>query len=145
MAKRIIRIALDVLSLLILLGTVVFLTVYWKRLPDQVPTHYDARGQIDDWGGKGMLILEPIMMLALYVVFSLSKTLRFRSMGKEVRVPAPELMFPAFKLALLAGLSYMAVCTALARPLGVWFLPVFIGIVFLPLIVFAAIAPRILR
>ena len=145
MAKRIIRIALNALALLILLGTVIFLMVYWKRLPDQVPAHYDARGQIDDWGGKGMLILEPIMMLALYVVFSVSKTLRFRSMGKEVRVPAPELMFPAFKLVLLAGISYMAVCTALARPLGVWFLPVFIGAVFLPLIVFAAIAPRMLR
>ena len=92
-----------------------------------------------------MLILELIMMLALYVVFSVSKTLRFRSMGKEVRVPAPELLFPAFKLVMLAGVSYMVVCTALARPLGVWFLPVFIGAVFLPLIVFAAIAPRMLR
>ena len=145
MTKRIVRIVLNALSLLILLGTVLFLMVYWKRLPDQVPAHYNIRGQIDDWGGKGMLILEPIMMLALYVVFSVSKTLRFRSMGKEVRVPAPELMFPAFKLVLLAGISYMAVCTALARPLGVWFLPVFIGAVFLPLIVFAAIAPRMLR
>ncbi|MBQ9647671.1 MAG: DUF1648 domain-containing protein, partial [Oscillospiraceae bacterium] len=127
MTKRIVRIVLNALSLLILLGTVLFLMVYWKRLPDQVPAHYNARGQIDDWGGKGMLILEPIMMLALYVVFSLSKTLRFRSMGKEVRVPAPELLFPAFKLVMLAGFSYMVVCTALARPLGVWFLPVFIG------------------
>ena len=145
MVKRIARIALNALSLLVLLGTVIFLIVYWKRLPDQVPAHYNARGQIDNWGGKGMLILEPIMMLALYVVFSVSKTLLFRSMGKEVRVPALELLVPAFKLVMLAGVSYMVVCTALARPLGVWFLPVFIGAVFLPLIVFAAIAPRMLR
>ena len=142
MAKRIIRIVLEVLSLIVLLGTIMFLILYWRHLPDQVPAHYDARGQIDGWGGKGMLFFEPIMMLVLYVTLSLAKTIRFRSLKKEVRAPAPPLMLPAMKLVLLAGLGYMTVCTALARPLGAWFLPVFLTLEFVPLIAFTVYAAK---
>ena len=139
MAKRIIRIVLEVLSLLVLLGTIVFLMIYWKHIPDQVPTNYDGAGQISGWSGKKALLMQPLLMVVLYVTLSLAKTVRYRSLGRQVRLPAPLLFFPAMKLAMLSGLSYMAVCTALCRPLGVWFLPVFMAAIFLPMIVLFAI------
>ena len=134
MVKRIVRIALDVLSLLILLGTVIFLIVYWKHIPDMVPIHFDARGQIDGLGGKMSLLMLPVLAAALFVTLSFAKTVRYRSMGKQVYVPAPELMFPAMKLALTAGFSYMTICGALVRPLGIWFLPVFLILIFAPMV-----------
>ena len=142
MPKRIIHIVLDVLALLLLLGTIVFLIVSWTHIPDTVPTHFNAKGGIDGWGGKASLLMLPAVGVVLYVVLSLSKTLRFRSPGKEVRFSAPELMFPSLKLALSAGFAYMTVCGAKARPLGMWYMPVFLALIFLPIVVFAVLMLR---
>ena len=133
MAKRIIRIAAEVLSLLVLLGTVVFLTVYWKHIPDQVAAHFDGAGQIDSLSGKRSILWIPGAMLVLYVSLSLTKTMRIRSLGKEVRIPAP-LILSVMKLILLVGFSYMTICAALVRPLGAWFMPVFLTAAFAPMV-----------
>ena len=140
MANRIIRTAVEVLCLALLLGTVVFLIVFWKHIPDSVPNHFDSAGQIDGYAGKGTLILLPIFMAVLYAVLSFVKTMRFRSLGKEVRVPAPPLLFPMMKLTILAGFAYMTVCSALSRPLGAWYIPVFLVLVFAPMVAYAFIA-----
>ncbi|MBR3560612.1 MAG: DUF1648 domain-containing protein [Oscillospiraceae bacterium] len=133
MAKRIIRIALEVLSLLVLLGTASLLIAYWKQIPDQIPMHFDGAGQFDGLSGKRTILWVPAAMLVLYVSLSLTKTIRIRSLGKEVRIPAP-LVLPAMKLITLAGFSYMTACAALVRPLGVWFLPVFLTAEFAPMV-----------
>ena len=139
MTKRIIRIALDVLALLILIGTILFLIVYWKHIPDMIPTHYNAKGEIDGWGGKASLLLLPVLSAFLYIMLSFSKMIRFRFLRKEIRVLAPEFMFPLLKLVLTASFAYMTICGAAARPLGLWFLPVFLVLTLLPLIVFSVL------
>lgn len=145
MAKRIIRIVLEVLSLLILLGTIVFLVVYWKQIPEQVPTHFGFDGQATAWSGKGSVLLTPVLMAVLYVSLFFGKTMRFRSLGKETRVPVPELMFPIIKLPLLAGIAYITVCIALARPLVSWCLGVLFGLAFVPLCIYAIIIQAKMR
>ena len=140
MAKRIIRIAVEVLCLALLLGTVIFLIVFWKNIPDSVPNHFNGAGQIDSYAGKKTLLLLPIFMAVIYAVLSFAKTMRFRSLGKEVRVPTPPLMFPMMKLAVLAGFAYMTVCSALARPLGAWYLPVFLVLVLGPMVVYSFVS-----
>ena len=52
---------LEYLCRIILAGTLVFLIAYWSRIPAQVPTHYNAAGEIDSWGGKGMIWFIVIM------------------------------------------------------------------------------------
>ena len=133
--KRAIRIALEVLSLLILLGTVAFLIIYWKRIPAQVPMHFDGAGQIAGFGKKTSLLFLPAVMAVVYVALFFAKTVRVRSLGRELRFPAPELLFPAMKLCVLAGIAYLVVCSALARPLGTWYLPVFLTVTLLPLFI----------
>ncbi len=133
MTKRIIRIAAEVLSLLVLLGTVVFLIVYWKHIPDQIAARFDGAGQIDGLSGKRSILWMPAVMLALYVSLSLVKTMRLRSLGRETRIPAP-LTLASMKLITLVGFSYMTVCAALIRPLGAWFLPVFLTAALAPML-----------
>lgn len=139
MAKRIARIALEVLSLLLVLGTAVFLALYWKNIPDAVPNNFNGAGQITSWAEKKLLIVMPVAMAMVFVAMLFPKTVQFRSLGKRIRLPAPALMFPLMKLALLAGFAYMTVCSALVRPVGVWFLPVFLGVVFLPMLISLAV------
>lgn len=136
MANRIIRAALIALSVLVLLGTVVFLAVYWKRIPDRVPMRFDGRGEIVGWGAKASLLLLPVLNAVLTVALSFAKTVNFSTLRRVRRYPAPPLLFPLMSLMLTLGLSYMTVCIALVRPLGLWFTPVFPVVSMLPLVVY---------
>ena len=37
---------------ILLIGTLIYLIVRWNALPEQIPVHYNAAGEIDGWGGK---------------------------------------------------------------------------------------------
>ena len=52
-----------ILAPLILLGTIVYILILWHKLPEQIPTHYNAAGEIDGYGGRGTLLLMPIIGL----------------------------------------------------------------------------------
>ena len=146
MAKHILRIAIEVLCLALLLSTVVFLLVYWKNIPDSVPNSFDGMGRIDGYAEKKTLLLPPVFMAVIYTLLSFVKTMRFRSLGRQVRVPAPPLLFPAMKLAILVGFSYMTVCSALNRPLGAWYLPVFLTLILGPMVVYSFTAwPKLMK
>lgn len=137
MINRVLRIAIEVLCLALLLGTVVFLAVFWKNIPDSVPNSFGGTGQVESYAGKGRLLIFPVFMAVIYLLLSLVRTMRFRSLGREVRIPAPPLLFPAMKLAILAAFSYMTVCSALNRPLGAWYLPVFLTLILGPMAVYS--------
>lgn len=52
-------------GLLLLLGAVPF---FWHQLPDQVPRHFNVRGEADAWGAKGTILILPIVGAVLYTV-----------------------------------------------------------------------------
>jgi uncharacterized membrane protein len=37
-----------------------------NRLPDRIPTHFDAAGNVNGWGSPSMLLLLPVVAVALY-------------------------------------------------------------------------------
>jgi uncharacterized membrane protein len=39
----------------------------WQQLPERIPTHFGFSGEPDAWGGKGTLVILPIVGLTLYV------------------------------------------------------------------------------
>ena len=38
---------LEVISLLVMIGTTFYLIVGWNSFPDRIPAHYNAAGEID--------------------------------------------------------------------------------------------------
>jgi uncharacterized membrane protein len=53
-------------SLVTLLPLLVGLCL-WNRLPDQLPFHWNAAGEVDGWAGKPMAVIgAPLLMLALH-------------------------------------------------------------------------------
>lgn len=58
---RISHIVWNVLAPLLQIGILVWLIVIYPTIPDQVPTHYGAGGEITAWGGKGILWLMPVV------------------------------------------------------------------------------------
>ncbi|MBO7274371.1 MAG: DUF1648 domain-containing protein, partial [Clostridia bacterium] len=56
---------LIITSIIILLPMVAGL-VLWNRLPDEVPFHWNAAGEIDGWASRPVAVFVPsAMMLAL--------------------------------------------------------------------------------
>lgn len=51
------------------IGALVFLLYHWQRLPDEVPAHYNAVGEVDRWGSKMELFILPVVgfFLALFM------------------------------------------------------------------------------
>lgn len=60
--------AIWIISLIALTGTAVVL----QFMPDQVPMHYDAVGNIDRWGSKYENLIFPVIILAMSLFWTLS-------------------------------------------------------------------------
>ena len=54
-----------ILAPAILLGSFACVLILWHSLPEQIPIHYNAAGEIDGYGGRGSLLLMPIIGLVM--------------------------------------------------------------------------------
>ncbi|UFU00084.1 DUF1648 domain-containing protein [Radiobacillus kanasensis] len=53
--------AWDIIGYTCYLGSVIFLIIIWNMLPEEVPAHYNASGEVDRWGSKTELLILPIV------------------------------------------------------------------------------------
>jgi uncharacterized membrane protein len=58
---------ITVFSLLLLLGNLAYIIIEWPNLPEKIPGHFNAAGDVDRWGGKGELLLLPAIGLVLWL------------------------------------------------------------------------------
>lgn len=126
------------LSLLVLVGTVVFLAGYWKQIPAEVPMHYNAAGEIDRWGSKAELLILPVIAWLLYGLLTVVEQVP-SAWNTGVKVTAENReqvyallghMLSTLKLLVMVMFAWITLWCALARPLPVWFLPVVLAAVF---------------
>ncbi|MGA9189324.1 MAG: DUF1648 domain-containing protein, partial [Methanosarcina sp.] len=61
------QIALETIGLLLLVGMIFFVYTQWNQIPQQVPMHYNAVGEIDRWGSKYEILFLPAISILLYV------------------------------------------------------------------------------
>ena len=70
-ATRYQRIA-GILAPVMLLGVLAYILIVWHTLPERIPTHYNAVGQIDGYGGRGTLLFMPIFGLVMDLTIALT-------------------------------------------------------------------------
>ncbi|MBC5636241.1 DUF1648 domain-containing protein [Ornithinibacillus sp. BX22] len=51
----------DVIGYSAYIGSIILLVAIWPSLPDEVPAHYNAFGEVDRWGKKYELLILPIV------------------------------------------------------------------------------------
>lgn len=56
----------DLLSLIILIALFIYTAFYFEGLPDKIPTHFNALGEVDGYGNKWMIWLLPVIALILH-------------------------------------------------------------------------------
>jgi len=56
----------QVLPLIAIAWSIVYLIVQWPELPSRIPAHFNGKGEIDRWGSKWELIILPAIGIVLY-------------------------------------------------------------------------------
>ena len=138
MNKKILYRIVNILCLLMVLGTTIWLIAYWKNIPAEIPTHFDLYGNADDFGSKKDIIMLPIFTWIMLGVMSLVE-LCPGAWNTGVKV-TPEnsarvygiikgmLVWVKFIVMLIFVL--MTIFSALSKSLPVWLLPVEMVLIF---------------
>ncbi|MGB2685524.1 MAG: DUF1648 domain-containing protein, partial [Olleya sp.] len=66
----------------------IYLAYIWNTLPETVPTHWNASGEIDGYGSKNSLLLIPFMLPVLvYIIMTIAPKIdpknKIATMGKK--------------------------------------------------------------
>ena len=69
----------------VLVGLMLLLSMaVWSRLPEQIPTHWNFRGQVDGWSGRAVgALLAPAIALAVWLLLPLLRRLDPRKANYE--------------------------------------------------------------
>ncbi len=144
--------ALALLGLLVLFGYVIY---HFPKLPDIIPSHFNASGQPDDYSAKSTLWLLPGIAVFIYILLSLIVLIPHQ-FNYSVKITA-ENALRQYKIAirlisyLKAAIIWMffyisyATISVVAKEdsgLGLWFLPTFLGGILIPLIIYFIAAYR---
>lgn len=116
-------------SLLVLLPLVAGLLL-WNRLPEQLPMHWNAAGQVDGWGSRLMVVcLEPLFLLLIHWVCVVACFIDPKNKGQNRKALGLVLWIcPA--VSLLAG--FMTLSAALGMGLRIEKLVlIFLGLLFI--------------
>lgn len=128
------------ISLLIGALTILFPIIFWSKIPDEIPMHYNAAGVVDNWSDKSSLILLFFVILMLMGVMSIAVYVVRVNMGskysKEAEKSTMRVAYPIvviMNLAVQIMFAYITFCSVTGRALGSMFLPIFLIATFAPL------------
>ncbi|MGD6965645.1 DUF1648 domain-containing protein [Rossellomorea vietnamensis] len=127
----------DIAGYAMYIGSIIFLLFHWSDIPDKVPAHYNALGEIDRWGSKTELFILPAVGVFLLIFMQLFEKFpeshnypqRFNEHNAKQFYLLSRKMMNRLKnicLIIFASILYESVSIALGwgEGLGVWFLPV---------------------
>lgn len=128
----------EALSLALVLGTILYLIVMWKSIPDTIPAHYNAAGEVNRWGGKSELLMLPIIGGILYFLITLVQQYpEAWNTGVTVTEENRERVYRILrnligttKLMMLLVFSSLTVLSSLGLALPIWYLGVFLALLF---------------
>ena len=128
----------EALSLALGIGTILYLIVMWKSIPDTIPAHYNAAGEVNRGGGKSELLMLPIIGGMLYFLITLVQQYpEAWNTGVTVTEENRERVYRILrnligttKLMMLLVFSSLTVLSSLGLSLPIWYLGVFLVLLF---------------
>ncbi|SDN72380.1 DUF1648 domain-containing protein [Bacillus sp. OK048] len=137
----------DIIGYSFYLGSLIFLIYNWNRLPDEVPAHYNALGEVDRWGSKMELLIFPIVGAFIAVLMQLLEKFpeshnyperlnkknakEFYLISRKLVNQLKNICLITFVLILIESVS---IALGWENRFGVWFLPIAILSAFIPII-----------
>jgi uncharacterized membrane protein len=139
----------ELLGWLILLALWGWTFTHFSDLPDTIPTHFNAAGEADGFGSKASIIGLPFIATLLFIgltvlnryphIFNYPTSITQDNALRQYTLATRMLRYLKLVLVLVfGGIELMTIqhATGKAAGLGVWFLPLTLVLVFIPLIYF---------
>lgn len=138
------EVILEVMALVGVLFSILFVALSWPDMPPTIPTHFGASGRADAWGGRETLFILPAIAMALVYIpmtilsrfphlFNYPWSITEANAARQYHLARVLLAFmKAETVWLFAYIEWQTIQVALgkAEGLGAAFLPVFMGVVF---------------
>ena len=160
--RHMLNITVSVVCALVLLALTVFIIVNWSRIPEQLPSNYAFDGTVSGYESKGTLIFQLVFVWFIYVLLTLMgfrpvekggalrftrlKLFRIGRYGGDFTDRAFAVdpyaannagidLLMCLKLTIICLISFLILWSVFERPLPVWFLPVTLSLVFIPVVI----------
>jgi uncharacterized membrane protein len=146
---------LEAIALIMLAITIGFLAYTYPKLPATIPTHFNGSGQPDEMGNKLTVLVLPGISLFMYLILTginlFPHTFNFpgkitpqNAMRQYTLATRLVRYLKAIVITLFFSICYFTTQVALnkATGLGLWFMPVFLAMVFVPIIIYMILATR---
>lgn len=141
------QLAFEIIALLLMVGLMVFIALNWAGLPDKIPGHYNAAGEIDRWGDKSEILAIPLVGGLLYLLLTVitffpklwNMPFKITEENRAAVYGSIKSMLLILKAVFVSAFFYITYCMMQANPLSVFMLPV------ISLVLVAAIGISILR
>ena len=122
----------------ILAALVAYIIISWGNMPEEVPMHYNAAGEITGTGGKDEVIFLPIIAVFIYLLLTLvGRFPQLWNTGVKVTDENRERIFRilknllnTLKLILILFFAYLTLVFALPRQFDTMSVPVFLILMF---------------
>lgn len=139
----------EVLGWIILLALWGWTITHYSSLPGTIPTHFNAAGKADGFGGKATILSLPLIASLLFIgitvlnryphSFNYPTAITQDNALRQYTLATRMLRYLKLVLVLVfGGIEFMTIqnATGKAAGLGAWFLPLTLVLVFFPLIYF---------
>ena len=142
-------IVIEIVGIVAVLALWILMAATYSKLPDVIPTHYNAQGQADGFGGKSSILMLPVIATILYAGMTVlsrfphifnypvkitesNASFQYRNMTRMIR---------CLKLGLVLVFGCIVFqtirnATGTTEGLGIWFLPFILAIIVIPVIYF---------
>jgi uncharacterized membrane protein len=121
----------------------------YSNLPDTIPIHFNASGQADDFGSKWYIFTLPIIGTVIFLgitilnkfphIFNYPSTITKDNAEKQYKNALRMMIYLKFVIVFtFIIIQYKTIQTAFgnSQGLGVWFLPLSMGLILIPTIFF---------
>ena len=110
----------ELLILVIIIIPVAYLLAIWAELPEEVPMHWNAKGQIDRYGSKNELIgLLLLLNLPLYFILKYAPKIDPKKKISESQLAGLRLVMHLFMSALALFILYFTKQAEMSSPFGI--------------------------
>lgn len=139
---------LNVLGMTAFIGSLIYLLIVWPSLPGEVPAHYNGVGEVDRWGSKWEIIIMPMIGLMMWIGLTILEryphVYNYTNITEEnVRAQYlnGRMMINVLKNVMIGIFAYLnwkdiQIALGYQDTLGVWFLPIFLLLIFGPMVYF---------
>jgi len=140
---------LEILGWTSILATWVLTITNYTTLPDTIPIHYNAAGQADGFGRKATILTLPLIATVLFVgmtilnkfpyIFNYPTNITQDNALRQYTNATRMIRYLKLIIVIIFGLIAFKTIqntNGQADGLGIWFLPLTLGLIFIPLIYF---------